>query len=471
MSDRPNAALEGVRTALVLGLGKLTGAAVTDALLSGGIEVRIHESFPNEGHRPAADAATERGAQVIYGETDPAVIEALVDWADLVVPSPGVPPSSPALSAALSRGRRVVSEIELGFGYAQGPVLAITGTNGKTTTTALLAHIFDHAGVPGVAAGNIGHPLVEAARKSPPGTALISEVSSFQLAFIDTFRPQIAVALNVADDHYDWHSGYEGYLAAKARITENQRDDDALVIRAEEPGCLAIAANSSAEILGFGTAPPDQVRAGLHLGLGRGVGTVAGVEGEEVVLESSGIATVLVKLSDIRLHGLHNVENVMAAGLAAVRFGIAPQLVGAAVEAFGSLPHRTELVRTKDGVRYVDDSKATNPHATLRALSGLDKVVLIAGGRAKGLDLSILSEAARSLSGVVVMGEAAAELKEVFAGLPMNDAADVEEAVGYAAAMAEPGGTVLLSPACSSLDQYSSYAERGKRFRTAVEAL
>lgn len=471
MNERVNPGLAGVRTALVLGLGKMTGAAVADALLSAGIQVRIHESFPTEAHRPAADAATERGAEVIYGETDPRAIEELVDWADLVVPSPGVPPSSPTLSAALSRGRRVISEIELGFGYAQGPVLAITGTNGKTTTTSLLAHIFDFAKVPAVAAGNIGHPLVTSARTSPPGTALISEVSSFQLAFIDTFRPQIAIALNVADDHYDWHSGYEDYVAAKARITENQRAEDALVVRAEEPGCLAIAANSAAEILGFGAAHPDQVRAGLQLGLGRGVGMVAGVRGEEIVLASSGAETALIKLSDIRLHGLHNVENVMAAGLAAVRFGIAPELVGEAVGAFESLPHRTELVKVKDGVRYVDDSKATNPHATLRALSGLENVVLIAGGRAKGLDLSILSEVAPSLSGVVIMGEAASELKEVFAGLPIEEAADVEEAVGHAVAMAGPGSTVLLSPACSSLDQYSSYAERGDRFRSAVEAL
>jgi UDP-N-acetylmuramoylalanine--D-glutamate ligase len=449
----------------------MTGAAVADALLSSGIQVRIHESFPSEAHRPSAASATGRGAEVIYGETDPRAIEELVDWADLVVPSPGVPPSSPLLAAALARGRRVISEIELGFGYAQGPVLAITGTNGKTTTTSLLAHIFEHAQVPAVAAGNIGNPLVTSARRSPVGTVLISEVSSFQLAFIETFRPQIAIALNVADDHYDWHSGYEDYVAAKARITENQRARDTLVVRVDDPGCLAIAANSAAEILGFGPGSPDEVRAGLQLGLGRGVGTVAGVAGEGIVLESSGSETLLIQRRNIRLQGLHNVENVMAAGLAAYRFGISPEVVGEAVEAFESLPHRTELVMVKDGVRYVDDSKATNPHATLRALNGLEKVVLIAGGRAKGLDLSILTEVAPALSGVVVMGEAASELKEVFAGLPIAEAADVEEAVGHAAAMAAPGGTVLLSPACSSLDQYSSYAERGERFRRAVEAL
>ena len=471
MNAAANPGLEGVRTALILGLGKVTGAAVADALLDEGIAVRLHESFPSDTHRELAAELAGRGVEVSYGELGEAAIQELVDWAGLVVPSPGVPPSNPLLASALERGRKVASEIEVGFGYAQGPVLAITGTNGKTTTTALLAHILEHAGVASLAAGNIGRPLVEAARSAPSGSALVCEVSSFQLAFIDTFRPQIAVVLNVGDDHYDWHSGYEDYVAAKARITENQRAGDLLIVRAGEPGCMAIAAGSTAEVAAFGVSPPDEVRAAVQLGLGRGVSTAAGVVGDRIVIASSGAETELMNLRDIRLHGLHNVENVLAGALAAVRFGVAPEVAAEAVSTFSSLPHRTELVAEKDGVRYVDDSKATNPHATLRALSGLDQVVLIAGGRAKGLDLTVLSAVASSLTGVVVMGEAADELKRVFAGIRQAEATDVEEAVALAAGMAAPGSTVLLSPACSSLDQYASYAERGDRFRRAVEAL
>jgi UDP-N-acetylmuramoylalanine--D-glutamate ligase len=473
LSSSPNArtSLAGVQTALILGLGKVTGAAVADALLSEGIDVRIHESFPSDAHSAIAAGLTGRGAEVSFGELEQGAIEELVDWADLIVPSPGVPPANPLLAGALGRGRRVISEVELGYGYVRGPVLAVTGTNGKTTTTSLLASVLEHAGVPAVAAGNIGHPFVEAARTVPSQTALVCEVSSFQLAFIESFRAQIAIVLNVGDDHYDWHAGYEDYVAAKARITENQRPDDALIIRAGEPGCLAIAAGSAAETMGFGIDTPEEVRASLQLGLGRGVETVAGLVDDGIVIDSSGSEGALIKLEDIRLEGLHNVENVMAATLAAMRFGVALQVAAEAVSRFSSLPHRTELVREKDGVRYVDDSKATNPHATLRAMTGLENVVLIAGGRAKGLDLSVLEQVTPALAGVVVMGEAAGELRRIFAGVPLEVAGDIEVAVQAAASMAAPGATVLLSPACSSLDQYSSYAERGDRFRRAVEAL
>lgn len=463
--------LSGSGTALVLGLGKVTGRAVIDALLASGIRVRVHESFPASSHRTMADEFGPLGVEFFWGELPGEEAAALVDWADLVVPSPGVPPSSPVLSRALASGKRVVSELELGFAFVQGPVIAITGTNGKTTTTTLLAHILQHAGVAAATAGNIGRPLAEAARSCDPATVLVCEVSSFQLAFIEKFKPSVAVVLNVADDHYDWHTGFEDYVAAKGRITENQDPDNFLIIRAGDPGCLAIASNSHAHILGFGSGTPDEVRAELHLGLGAGVGMVAGVVEGELVVDSASESTTVLKVSDIRLQGVHNLENVMAATLAAISVGISRRDVAEAVKAFESLPHRTSLVATRNGVKYVDDSKATNPHATLRALSGLNNVVLLAGGRAKGLDLTLLAEVASSLSGVVVMGEAAQDLKKVFSGIPTAEALDVEEAVRLASGMAGPGDIVLLSPACSSLDQYSSYAERGDRFKEAVLAL
>lgn len=463
--------LAGAERVLVLGLGKVTGPAVVDALLSSGVAVRVHESFPTEAHRSLGLVLGRRAVSVSFGEANPDQIDELLTWADLVVPSPGVPPSSPLLKQALVRGKRVISEVELGYGFVSGKVLAITGTNGKTTTTTLLSRILEGAGVPSLAVGNIGVPLVEAARTCGPETALVCEVSSFQLAFVKKFQPSVAIVLNVSDDHYDWHSGFEDYVAAKSGITRMQDSDDTLIIRAGDPGCLAIAANSAAQIFGFGTGTPDEVRAELQLGLGRRVEVVAGLIGGDLVIDYVGESKVLVKLSDIRLQGVHNVENVMAAALAALRFGVPDRDVVEAVLGFESLPHRTRLVATKNGVNYVNDSKATNPHATLRALSGLRNVVLIAGGRAKGLDPSALAGVASSLTAIVVMGEAAAELKAVFAGIPSSDAADIEQAVRLASEMARPGDTVLLSPACSSLDQYSSYTERGNRFTQAVLAL
>jgi UDP-N-acetylmuramoylalanine--D-glutamate ligase len=456
---------------LILGLGKMTGAAVADVLLSSGAEVRAHESFPTPDREELGARLTERGARVGFGEPDDALVDELLGWADLIVPSPGVPPSNPVLAAALARGTKVISEVELGFGLARGPVLAITGTNGKTTTTTLLAEILREAGKPAEAVGNIGVPFVTAARDSVAGAFLVAELSSFQLAFIDKFQPAAAIVLNVGDDHYDWHSGYEDYLAAKGRITENQKADERLVIRVDDPGCMAIAAGSKAEITGFGLDTPEEVWIRLKTGLGRPPALVAGMDGGEMATFDGNTRTALTNSRDIRMDGPHNLENVMAAALAALKFGVAPEAIASVASRFGNLPHRTELVATVDGVRYVDDSKATNPHATLRALKGLSNVVLIAGGRAKGLDLTPLSEVAGQVAGLVVMGEAADELLRVFDPVPSARAADVEEAVGLASALARPGDTVLLSPACSSLDQYTDYAERGNRFQQAVRSL
>jgi UDP-N-acetylmuramoylalanine--D-glutamate ligase len=460
--------IEAGRRVLIVGLGKVTGSAVADALAVLGAEIRAHESFPSPAREAVAEELKLRGVEVSFGEPDAAAVDALLAWAEVVVPSPGVPPGNPILAAALGSGIPVISEVELGFGFARGPVLGVTGTNGKTTTTTLLAEILNEAGKQARAVGNIGVPFVTAARESVEGGFLVAELSSFQLAFIDRFKPAAAVVLNVADDHYDWHNGYAEYLAAKARITENQSADDRLVVRVDDPGCLAIAAGSKAEIAGFGLDSPEEVWARLQLGLGRAPALAAGIEGNRVATFDGERSSILTNLRDIRMEGLHNLENVMAAALAAGKFSVTPEALTSVVRRFGHLPHRTELVAEKGGVRYIDDSKATNPHATLRALKGLSNVVLVAGGRAKGLDLSLLAEVAGQVSAVVVMGEAAAELEQVFSGIPSARAGNVEEAVALAAGMARPGDTVLLSPACSSLDQYTDYAERGNRFKQAV---
>jgi UDP-N-acetylmuramoylalanine--D-glutamate ligase len=452
---------------LVVGLGQVTGSAVVEALTGLGTQVRVVESDSSPAHLATAAEFARHGVEVLFGTEDPA----LVEWADVVIPSPGVPPHNPLLTYAAARGRKVWSEIELGFRLARGPLAAITGTNGKTTTTTLLTRILQDAGLPAVAAGNIGVPLVSAARSAPEGTWLICEVSSFQLRFIERFRPEVAIVLNVADDHYDWHPGPADYLSSKARITENQRAEDLLIVAGDDEGCRAIAAGSAAELAVFGHAGLTGIRAGVQDRIGRGVVQAAGIEDGGIVIDRGPEQVRLMNLGDIRMQGLHNLENIQAASLAALRIGVPAESIARTVAGFENLEHRTTEVAELEGVRYVNDSKATNPHATLKALNGLDRVVLIAGGRAKGLDLSVLTQCRPRLVGLVVMGEAAGELKALFSDMASVEAADVEEAVRLAAAMASPGDTVLLSPGCASLDQYSSYAERGRRFAAAVKAL
>jgi UDP-N-acetylmuramoylalanine--D-glutamate ligase len=398
-----------------------------------------------------------------------------LDWADLVVASPGVPPSNSFLQETLSRGLRVWSELELGWRMSKAPVIAITGTNGKTTTTRLIQHVLESAGIPSLAAGNIGLPFVESVRHHTEGKTIVCEVSSAQLFFIEEFRPRVAVVLNVADDHYDWHTGYEDYLGAKTRITENQTSEDVLVINAFDKGCIQIARSSKARICGFGHSSPDEVREVIASSLSVQPELVAGVDEVSVRLASPSEmqAIDVMPISDIRLQGRHNLENVLAAATAAAEYGVEPAEFASAVASFHGLPHRMTFVRELDSVRYIDDSKATNPHATLRALEDLENVVLIAGGDAKGLDLSSLKTAAKRIKGMVVMGTAAHELELLFRDeVPVEHAADIEEAVLLAQKLATASGdVVLLSPACASWDQYSGYVERGERFQKAVLAL
>lgn len=465
-------AIDGIRRSLVVGLG-VTGGAVAEALILEGVEVVVSDASDGPTQRGRAGRLFEMGVEVRLGGHDPE----LVDWADLVVPSKGVPPSNPLIAAALRRGKRVWSEFELAYRLmeriAGAKILAITGTNGKTTTTTLLSKILVTSGLPAIAAGNLPVPLVEAVRLAPQrvSSMFVCEASSFGLAFIERFRAEVAVVLNVADDHYDWHSGYSDYLDAKARITENQTSRDLLAIEAFDAGSLEIARRSGASLAAFAPAPIEEVRAAAELALGRTASILGGMSGDLLVVDWKGEQLDLVSIADIRLRGRHNLDNVLAASIAALEMGVEVKDIERTVAAFEGLPHRMSFVAEKEGVRYIDDSKSTNTQSTLKALEGLERVVLIAGGDPKGLDLTPLSRIKGDLSGVVVMGSAASQLERVFAGIPLRRASDVEEAVEAAASLAGPGHTVLLSPACSSVDQYSSYAERGERFAKAVMKL
>ena len=489
----PGSVLESIpfRRVAVVGLGR-SGAAAARLLARSGVEVRVSERDDSPAVARIAAELTTLGVATELGPHRPEI----VDGAEALVVSPGVPPDNPVIVRALERGLPVWSEVELAWrlltlirsasarppssrGLAEGgevPLLAVTGTNGKTTTTSLLAAILQAAGLRAVAAGNIGFPLVEAvaeiASGCPPGSGMIvCEVSSFQLAFTETFRPDVAVVLNVADDHYDWHRGYDDYLRSKARIAAAQRPGDLLIANSADAGAMAIAAGAPSRTAAFGLGSLPSVRAAAEAA-GRTPVAVAGIESGVVVAGGSAGPASMLEVGKIRLAGRHNLENVLAASLAALEWGVTPEVIGRAVAGFSPLPHRSTVIGEVKGVRYIDDSKATNPHATLKALEGLERVVLIAGGRAKGLDLSALTSQSPRLVGVIAMGEATVELEGHFSRLVrFGTAGCVEEAVALAAQWASAGDTILLSPACSSLDQYSSYAERGDRFCAAVRGL
>jgi UDP-N-acetylmuramoylalanine--D-glutamate ligase len=433
-------------TALVIGMG-VSGEAVARHLRDRGARVIAIDDNPTDEARRRAEGAGLR----LEATPRPEALRRLVAEVDVVVPTPGLPESHPVIALAAEAGTPVRSEIELASRWARRPIVAITGTNGKTTVTELVAAMLNASGRRAVACGNIGLPLADGVRRDVD--VLVAEVSSFQLRFIDTFRPRVAVWLNLAPDHLDWHPGIEAYAAAKARIWELQQPDDVAVVNADDDVVMGWAASAPSKVTTFGLAGP----ADWHVDPS---GRLAGPGGP------------LVAVGELPRALPHDLANGLAAAAAALAAGASREGVVQALRTFAGLPHRMVLVAEAGGVRWYDDSKATNPHATVAALAGFDSVVLIAGGRNKGLDLGELRSEARRLRAVVAMGEAAGEVAAAFEGArPVTAVAGMEEAVRAAAALAQPGDAVLLSPACTSWDRYRSYAERGDHFARVVRAL
>jgi len=406
-------------------------------------------------------AADERSADLIEGlETLPPGVDLRVgapfpDPAafDLVVPSPGVP-----AARWRERSRRAWGDVELAWRVLEIPILAITGTNGKSTTTLLVEAMLCAAGLRARAAGNVGTPVLDLV--GLPLDALVLEVSSFQLEATEGFRPRVAVVLNVTPDHLDRHGNFEAYAATKERILRRQEPSDAAVLSFDDPCVRAMADRTRARIVPFSTRGP----------LAHGACLDAGT----ALLREAGQAPLRVPLEDLRLEGAHNRENALAALAAVWAFGVDPLRAAAALAGFEGLPHRAERVATVGGVLYVNDSKGTNPGAACRALQGLPgPIVWIAGGRDKGLDFSELAAAAEGRTrAAVLIGEASDKLAAALAGrIDVHRAASIDEAVRRAAELAQPGDVVLLSPACASQDQFRDFEERGQRFRQAVRAL
>ena len=439
--------------AVVIGLAE-TGLAVTRRLRSEGWDVTVLEDTPGINDVYAERAAEVRalGARL---EEAPAVAAtcAAVAAADLVVPSPLVRLDHPALVAAGSAGVTVRSEIDLAGERTTVPIVAITGTNGKTTVTTLTAAMLAASGRRVVAAGNLGRPLIDAV--SDPVDVIVAEVSSFQLACSETFHPRVAVVLAITPDHLDWHGTYAEYVGAKARIARGQGADDVLVFDADDADATAIASAGPARALGFSRRYDA-------------VGCAREIDGRLVDTDGD----LLANIEDMRRALVHDRTNALAAGLAAIAAGATTEGVRAALATYETLPHRVALVGEAGGVQWFDDSKATNPDATLRALESFDSAVLIAGGRNKGLDLSVLARASSHLRGVVAFGEAGPEVAGVFPETVATETVDsMHDAVLAAARLARPGDAVLLSPACASFDAYANYAERGDDFAAEVAQL
>jgi UDP-N-acetylmuramoylalanine--D-glutamate ligase len=441
---------------LVVGLAS-TGAAVVEYTRAAGHDVVVIEDEPGPGAAYALrrDRAVADGALVIERPTAEDA-RAQAGASDLVVPSPGVRPDHPALVAAHDAGVPVRAEIDLAAARLRARVdaprlIAVTGTNGKTTVTTLVDEMLREAGIPSAAAGNIGRPLLEAAGDDV--AVVVAEVSSFQLAFTtDAFAPDVAVLLNVAEDHLDWHGSVEAYARAKAELFRHQGERGVLVVNRDDPVAARLAAGAPGRVVGFGVGVPA---AGDF-----------GVTGTDLVGPSGVLGPVPGSGAP------HDAANALAAAAAATEVGADVAAVARALAGFGGLAHRVQLVGERNGVRYYDDSKATNPHATAGALTGFDHAVLIAGGRNKALDLTALRGHAPRLRAVVAIGESADEVEAVFSGaVPVVHAATMRAAVQLATAHARPGDAVLLSPACASFDWYDSYAARGDDFAREVALL
>jgi UDP-N-acetylmuramoylalanine--D-glutamate ligase len=431
-----------------------SGIAAAELLARRGARVTVSEAA---GQIADADRLRVLGVAVEVGGHVTSTFTA----ADLVVLSPGVPPDIPVIQAARDRGIPVIAEIELAWRWLQGRVIAITGTKGKSTTTALTGRLLEAAGFRVTVGGNIGAPLSAQVSESTPDTLHVVEASSFQLEQIDTFRPWISVMLNFSPDHLDRHPTVAAYGAAKARIFENQEPTDFAVINADDPAVLELAHRARAQKRYFARTRPILD------------GTVV-ENGWIVARHHGGPAQELVPLTAIHLLGPHLVNDVMAAATVGTIAGVPSDAMTRAVNGFRGLEHAMELVAEIDGVRFVNDSKATNVESARRSIESFDRgLVAIVGGRFKGGDLRLLREplAARAKA-VVAIGEARPLVREALAdAVPVIEAEKFDAAIARAFELAKPAGVVLLAPACASFDMFRDYAERGRKFKEFVQRL
>jgi UDP-N-acetylmuramoylalanine--D-glutamate ligase len=450
---KPGIELAG-KQVLVVGLAR-TGIATALFCAARGARVTATEERPEAQVAETAAKLRAAGVALELGGHKP---QTFVQQ-DLIVPSPGVPLTMPALAAARAIGIPVWSELELAWRFLRGRLVCITGSNGKTTTTSLVGHIMETAGLPVQVAGNIGTPLISRVDVSSDAGFTVVEASSFQLESISAFRPDIAVLLNLTPDHLDRHGSFEQYGRAKARMFKNQTESDVAVLNADDAAASQYAP-SGPQVFWF--SRQKRVASGCFL------------RGDEIVFRRDGAETVLLRREDIGLRGDHNVENVLAAAAAATLAGVEPSAIANGVRSFAGVEHRIEFVAAISGVEYFNDSKATNVDATLKALDAFSgDLLVILGGKDKGSDYTILRKTLRRHTrAVLLIGAAADKIEEQLGGVvPIERAGTMARAVELAAERARPGDTVLLAPACASFDQFESYEHRGRVFKQLVRGL
>jgi len=450
--SRKPEAMKG-RSALVIGYGRSGRAAASFIALRGG-SVRVVDRADTPELRVELERAGIPARLGGYGTED-------LNGTDLLVVSPGVAWDEPLVETARQRGIEVTSEIDLFFRVCPCRIAGITGTNGKTTTTALIAEVLRAGGLDVMRGGNIGEPVLDRIEQLRPDDWVVLELSSFQLESISRPRLRIGVVLNVTPDHLDRHKSFERYLDIKARAVSFMEPDDHAVLNLDDPACAAMRSRTRGQVIAFGIRAP--VDPGVTVSDGW------------VTIVQAGSRRRVLPAAEVPLPGEHNLSNVMAAIGAGQAAGVDVERMADAVRQFKAVEHRLEPVGTFNGVRWYNDSKATNPDSTYKALAAFSEpIVLIAGGRNKGIDIEPLAQAiAHRVAALVAMGETGEELarRAGDAGLRrVERAADLADAVRKAAALAPPGAVVLLSPAFTSYDMFRDYEDRGRRFKATVLA-
>jgi UDP-N-acetylmuramoylalanine--D-glutamate ligase len=442
------------RPVTVVGLAR-SGIAAARLLHAAGAQVTAADAKPLESLGREAAALRDLGVRFVTGAPD-------AQGVALVVVSPGVPLDSPQLAPARARGVPIVGELELGWRAMEADTIAITGTNGKTTTTALTGALLAEQPRPVLVGGNIGTPLAAHALAFPVDGLVVAEVSSFQLETIETFQPRVAAVLNITPDHLDRHGDFAAYVDAKARIFLNQTAADCAVLNADDAPAAALAPRTRGHLLWF-----SRRRALDH-------GVFVTSDGW-IAAKLNGHVERVMPLAEITLRGAHNVENVLAATACALWLGLSPAAIRRAAGRFRAVEHRIEFVRDLRGVQFYNDSKGTNVDSSIKALESFgERVVLIAGGKGKGQDFAPLAAAARGRVGhVVTIGEDGPKIAAAMgaAGIATSAAPTMAAAIEAARAQAGPGDVVLLSPACASFDMFNNYEHRGEVFKKLVGVL
>jgi len=437
---------------VVVGLGR-TGVSLAEFLVKQGAFVTAADAASEDKLQEAVLKMKALGVRTEIGRHNDATFES----ADLIILSPGVPHTIPQILRAKEKNIPVIGEIELASRYIKTPVIAVTGTNGKTTTTTLIGEVLQSAGYSVFLGGNLGTPLIDYVSENKPADFVVAEISSFQLDTIETFKPKVSILLNITDDHLDRYPDFHAYARSKARIFSNQGEDDIAVLNGADGAIAQVVENIRPRRLVYNCSK-ETVDASW-------------ISDQIIHFYLKGQSSFSIDCSDIPLKGRFNLENISAAGLAVLSIGCPMQALEKTLRNFSGLPHRVQYIDSINGVRYYDDSKGTNVDAVIRALESFSSpVVLIMGGRDKGGAYEVMNpQIDRVVKQLIVMGEASEKIIKALGGrVPTKQVGSMAEAVKTAANIAIEGDSVLLSPACSSFDMYNGYAQRGDDFKNQV---